>query len=414
MRRGLGLALAFGLLATLLGIPASAAQLHRWTGRVTHIADGDTFDVDIAGDGTSTPKRIRLTGVQAMEIGECHSKAAANRLEALIGGKTVRLTAQDPNSLGLHDRLVRQVEYKSGGSWRDVGIKLLAEGHALWMPHPTETRNHEGYNRAASSAAAKRLRLWDTDSCAPGPQQSARLRVWVQWDADSNDGQNLNGEWVKLYNPGGGDLRLDGWRLRDTALRGHSYFVFPAGTVLRSGNSLTVHVGKGENTATRLYWGQSAPVFENAVTDGRSEYIGDGAYLFDRDGDLRWWFTYPCALGCTDKLQGKVALTRVEYDPPGEDTALGEYVDVTNVSPARVQLYGYLLESWPYGHAFPRESALEPGQTLRVRIGRGVDEGAQQYWGLPSSVLANTGDVVQLRTFDLVRLDCHAWGQRSC
>ena len=36
-------------------------------GKVTFIADGDTINVDIDGDGTHTPKRIRITGIQAME-----------------------------------------------------------------------------------------------------------------------------------------------------------------------------------------------------------------------------------------------------------------------------------------------------------------------------------------------------------
>jgi hypothetical protein len=35
----------------------------------------------------------------------------------------------------------------------------------------------------------------------------------------------------------------------------------------------------------------SEPVFENATPDERG--MGDGGYLFDPDGDLRGWDTYP-------------------------------------------------------------------------------------------------------------------------
>ena len=82
-----------------------------WTGKATFVADGDTIDVDIFGDGTAAPKRVRMMGVNAMEQrvyssiprarrGECHSLAATARLEGLIrgGGRRVRLSAQNPSS----------------------------------------------------------------------------------------------------------------------------------------------------------------------------------------------------------------------------------------------------------------------------------------------------------------------------
>jgi hypothetical protein len=34
------------------------------TGPVTFVADGDTIDVDVAGDGTSTSVRVRIAGIQ--------------------------------------------------------------------------------------------------------------------------------------------------------------------------------------------------------------------------------------------------------------------------------------------------------------------------------------------------------------
>jgi hypothetical protein len=52
-------------------------------------------------------------------------------------------------------------------------------------------------------------------------------------------------------------------------------------------------VGRGINTATTLYWGLKRPAFENVRSD---RGIGDGAYLFDPQGDLRAWMIYPCYL----------------------------------------------------------------------------------------------------------------------
>ena len=34
--------------------------------------------------------------------------------------------------------------------------------------------------------------------------------------------------------------------------------------------------------------------------------MGDGAYLFDPQGDLRASMTYPCRIACTDPYQGAV------------------------------------------------------------------------------------------------------------
>jgi endonuclease YncB( thermonuclease family) len=39
-----------------------------WTGDVTFVADGDTIDVDIHGDGNSTPAAIRFIGINAMGL----------------------------------------------------------------------------------------------------------------------------------------------------------------------------------------------------------------------------------------------------------------------------------------------------------------------------------------------------------
>ena len=46
-----------------------------------------------------------------------------------------------------------------------------------------------------------------------------------------------------------------------------------------------MHVGRGANSATDLYWGLGETIFENATNDKKK--AGDGAYLFDPKGNLR-------------------------------------------------------------------------------------------------------------------------------
>jgi micrococcal nuclease len=278
-----------------------------WKGKVTFVADGDTIDVDLAGDGTKRARRIRITGLQAMEQtayssrarrrrGACHALAATARLEGLIrrARGVVRLAAQDPASRS-GARLRRSVAVRIGGRWRDVGRTLMAEGHALWLPNPVEHAWNDEYSALGELAAGASRGIWDTDRCAAGPSQPVALRLIVNWDADGDDSTNVNGEWIRIENadPVHG-VSLGGWWVRDSALR---RFTFPSWAQVGPGEAVTVHVGAGPNAGTEFHWGLSAPAFEN--TDG-APGIGDGAYLFDPDGDLRAWMTYPCRLGCTD------------------------------------------------------------------------------------------------------------------
>src|SRR5829696_2807549 len=95
-----------------------------WTGKVTFIGDGDTMSVDLAGDKTKKPVRVRITGIDTMEqwyytnnpndrTGECHANDATNRLEQLVSRsrKRVRLSAMNPESTS-RGRLKRAVQVK--------------------------------------------------------------------------------------------------------------------------------------------------------------------------------------------------------------------------------------------------------------------------------------------------------------
>jgi micrococcal nuclease len=276
-----------------------------WRGKVKFVDDGDTIDVRLP---TSTGKRktvrVRMTGIQAMEQtvytshprkrrGECHALPATARLEQLVrkGHGTVRLAAQDPQSI-TGGRLRRSVAVKVGGQWLDVGKVLVAEGHALWLPNPVEYAWNATYNELAQKAALAGVNLWDTEACGAGPSAAASLDFAVQADARGNDFDNINGERVTIQDlDPATPVPLGHWWVRDSALR---RYTFPPGTVLQPGGIVTLRVGVGTNTDTTFYWGQKRPVFENPKPDGRG--MGDGAYLFDPQGDLRAWMTYPCRL----------------------------------------------------------------------------------------------------------------------
>ena len=270
-----------------------------WTGKVTFVADGDTIDVDIAGDGRTRSRRVRLTGFNAMELttyshtaskrrGECHGVEAANRLEQLLrkGRWRVRLAAQDPRSV-TGGRLRRQVSARIGGQWVDVGRYLIAEGHALWMPNGVEWAWNRDYADLSRQAAAAGLRLWDTHGCGDGPSPDAPLTMRVNYDARYNDRFNVNGEWAEIHNDSGADVSLERWWFRDSALR---RYTFQPGVVVPAGGTVRLRMGYGDDTADELHWGLDSPPFENPSHDDRA--TGDGGYLFDPRGNLRAWVIY--------------------------------------------------------------------------------------------------------------------------
>lgn len=380
-----------------------------WTGHVTRISDGDTLDVDLDDDFTTTPVRVRITGIQAMEHtvyshrldrrqGECHALEATARLEQLIAasGGVVRLSAQNPESRS-RARLRRSVAVLIDGQWVDVGRVLIGEGHALWMANRAEWAWNETYNALSQAVAATRTGLWDPAQCGGPP---AALKLWVHWDAAGVDGQRPDDEWVRVRNLDTSPVDLGGWSLRDSNLR---RFWFPAGTVVEPGGTITVQVGTGSGAL--LSWGLGSAIFDN-VDPTRG--VGDGAYLFDPQGDLRAWMIYPCRIGCGDPNADAFEL-RVQ--PVGRES-----VAIRSNAAGPVDLDGYELVVGGESYAFSPGSVIEPGETLRLRTDGSPSEDTRldRVWGGGGSLLPNADGAVRLRTYDGFVLACRAWGSADC
>jgi endonuclease YncB( thermonuclease family) len=427
--------------AALIALLAPAAEAKRgpcipgqkkptcriWTAKVFTVADGDTFNAKIRERGRwSTRKDIRLLGVQAMELtdysrargrkGECHAVEAAERLEYLLQGpktkrRLVRIASFRKSSKtdGARGRLRRGVAYKSGGRWHDAGAVLMREGHAIWDPNAQEWAWNRLYAKLAAQAAREGKRVWDPEACGAGPSPQSALTLKVKWDANGNDGRNVNGEWVRITNTDlVNDISLKGWYLRDAYLRRYEFpkqFNFPRGAILPAGQSIQIHVGKGEDTPTDYYWGESDAIFQN-VEGGGLKGAGDGAYLYDPDGDLRSWTQYPCQLTCSDPAKGNVKIS-AHRTPP-------ESVRLTNTSSTRtLELYEYEVETSPWFYEFGARTVLAPGDSIRILVARkpAQDTPLIKGWGLDSFVLADKRDVVTLRNPLGTPITCIAWGR---
>jgi endonuclease YncB( thermonuclease family) len=427
-RRRTALALFVALL-TLVALPAAPAQAAAttgpcrpdghgpvcrvWAGRVDHVSDGDTVAVDVFGDGTATPLPIRLIGVQAMEQhvysgvvskrrGECHALAATARLEELIrwSGGLVRITAQHPASVS-RGRALRAMAVKINGVWRDAGQILIREGHALWMlSSGGEQAWNAPYRLAQQLAARDGRHLYDRDACGAGPYQSAALDVWVNPDADGSDSTNVNGEWIRIGNNSGTAVPIGRWWVRDSGLR---RYTFPTGTSVPAHGAIFVHTGHGVPTETRKYWNLAEPVFENPTWD--SDAIGDGAYLFDPQGDLRAWDLYPCVTGCRT-LAGSVRIS--------VQTTAPELIRVTNTGAAPIDLLGHTVTTGPHVYPIATRTVLQPGDAFTLYPAAGTSDALTRHWNKRASILPARAGTVLLRNRSQSLDTCTAWGSARC
>jgi endonuclease YncB( thermonuclease family) len=420
-----------------------------WTAKVRLGDDGDTVKARIK-KGRRFGKRelVRLTGIQAMELfnysrrsrrGACMGVPATVALEKMVKHSTVRLLAQKAASRSVGDtraRLRRSIQVKRGGRWIDPAAELLERGLVLPFPNGQEWAWNGVYRRLAQEAAAKGIGIWNPTSCGrPGPSESNPLSIKVKWDGEGID--RASGEWMRITNLATTPVSLRGWSIRDAHLRGDKHrpgYKFPAGAVIPAGGSVKVVVGKGRDTDSTFYWGfpEKETVFENA--SGDKKQAGDGAYLFDPDGELRAHMMYPCRVNCSEPLAGKLSVT-ARYQGLEH-----EWVTVTNNSPAPVDLYQYELENSPWFYEFDRGDVVQPGRSIVVWVNRphpvpavnggrsllpplpgrvpflGVQLGGFLSWNHTTALLNDGADVVVLRNPQGMPVPgaCDSWGKTHC
>ena len=444
-RQGILGALLGALVAVMLAAPAADASFKApcvhgskhprclfWGARVKMVADGDTIKVVLAGDPSRTRRLIRFTGINAMELmhystrqsnrrGACHAVAAAGLVARYIRRSHwhVRLAAQHASSAtGGRHRLRRSVWVRVNGHWTDLAKLELQAGLALWLPNGKEWAHNLEYHVLAEQARVAQRGLYDPASCGFGPDQDVPIKVAVNWDANGPDSHHRNGEWVDVFNDGARPMSLAGWWIRDSWLRYNAHhvpgFQFPAGTVVPAGGSVRLHMGRGHDTARSFFWWRSRAVFEN-VTHNRKR-MGDGAYLFDPQGDLRASSMYPCVVACLDPLRGAV---RLKVKARGRES-----VRIRNVTGAPVDLQGQVLklhvrgrnDHYVFGYEFGAGAVIPPGATMRI-VPRGSarhDRPLLRHMGRARHVFADRGGVMSLRTDSDIRTACASWGRGHC
>ncbi|MDD5759886.1 MAG: thermonuclease family protein [Desulfobulbaceae bacterium] len=142
---------------------------------VTHVVDGDTFDVDLNGK----TERIRMIGVDTPETVDprkpvqCFGKEASDKMKELIAGKRVVLEA-DPTQ-GERDKYGRLLRYPFLPDGTNVGLYLIQEGYAHEYTYNLPYKYQQIFKDAENAARIAKKGLWADNACpiaTPAPTTS--------------------------------------------------------------------------------------------------------------------------------------------------------------------------------------------------------------------------------------------------
>ena len=100
------------------------------------------------------------------------------------------------------------------------------------------------------------------------------------YDAEGNDNNNENDEYVTIKNSCSFSCELAGWQISDNSSHTYSFASFNLG----NGNSFTLYTGTGTDTPSLLYWNRGSAVWNND---------GDILYLRNQNNELILTYAYP-------------------------------------------------------------------------------------------------------------------------
>jgi endonuclease YncB( thermonuclease family) len=116
---------------------------------VTYVVDGDTLDLD-------TGERIRLSGINAPESGECGYDNATLALKALVLDKEVYLE-RDYSDTGKYGRMLRYIYVDDAM----VNLQLVVEGYVkVYDKYASDTKRYDQLKAAEAVANASLLSVW--------------------------------------------------------------------------------------------------------------------------------------------------------------------------------------------------------------------------------------------------------------
>lgn len=226
---------------------------------VAAVYDGDTLTL-------STGDRVRLRWVNTPELKplEPYGMEARELTASLVLQKTVTLL-YGPTQRDGYDRLLAGVTVEG----RNLSIALLEAGLGHLFVIPPDDTDMTPLIAAQARAKAARRGIWSTEG-----YQGALHITSFHANADGDDRQNVNGEYLRLCNVSGETLDTSGYRIAD--ISGRSW-EFPT-AIVPPGHTIKVHSGRGQaqldsSEQIAIYLGSADPIWNNTE---------DRATIYDR------------------------------------------------------------------------------------------------------------------------------------
>ncbi|RKD85200.1 lamin tail domain-containing protein [Halopiger aswanensis] len=273
-----------------------SGQETSWTVSVLSITDGDTMDVRMPDGTTDT---IRLLGVDTPETSagntdptewegipdnadgrewlEQWGGEASEYAEDRLAGEEIYIEVdEESDRRGTYDRLLVYA-YQSESSSTSFNLRLIENGYARM--YDSQFSQRSTHQSAESEAQNNNVGVWDysdsssTPSGDGGSQNGDIVVSTIHADANGNDHENLNEEYIELTNEGSSSVDMTGWTVSDDA--DHTYHI-PSGFTLDAGESVIIYSGSGSDTDTELYWGSGSAIWNNS---------GDTIIVTNADGE---------------------------------------------------------------------------------------------------------------------------------
>lgn len=233
------------------------------TSSVVSVYDGDTFTL-------ATGDRVRLKWVNTPELkpAEDYGVEARETTKAFVSGKQVELRYGSTVRDG-YGRLLAGV-FVDG---RSLSEHLLEQGMGHLFVIPPDETDLGPLLAAQERARVARRGIWST------PRFQGDLHITsFHANADGDDRENVNGEYLRVCNVSTRPLDLAGFRIAD--INGNSW-TLPS-LVVPPGNTFKLLSGKGATQADpaqqlAVYLGSPDPVWNNKL---------DRATIYDRYGRL--------------------------------------------------------------------------------------------------------------------------------
>ena len=157
-----GVTASFALLIGLASCSGSSSQPNGQAdlGKIAHVIDGDTVDIDING----RTERVRLIGVDTPETKhptkpiECFGPEASAYLTQLLPKGTAVRIERDVEARDRYGRMLLYLYLGSDNLF--INLDLVARGYGTPMSIEPNTFHRNDFVRAAAQAEAANVGLW--------------------------------------------------------------------------------------------------------------------------------------------------------------------------------------------------------------------------------------------------------------